>query len=308
MRIGITGGAGFIGSNLTTELIKNGYDVTVLDDLSNGELKNIDKLDIDFIKGSITNKKDVHNFVSKIDYVVHLAARGSVPRSIEDPIGTFDVNVLGTLNIIEELKNTQIPMIFTSSSSVYGLNSKIPKNEKDWLQPISPYAASKLACESLVGAWSNSYKIKSLTFRLFNVFGENQKPNSPYSAVIPKWCLSAMKSSSVEIFGDGEQLRDFTYVGDVVRVITDSIENKTSNESPINLAFNQKISVNEISRLLKKVVPDLQVKYLDNRKGDIRDSLSDGELINKIYPHIKPTNFEDNLVRTFKWIKTNFIS
>ena len=308
MRIGITGGAGFIGSNLTTELKKLGYDVTILDDLSNGELKNVEKLDIDFIEGSITNKKDVHNFVSKIDYVVHLAARGSVPRSIEDPIGTFDINVLGTLNIIEELRNKPIPIIFTSSSSVYGLNSKIPKNEKDWLQPISPYAASKLTCESLVGAWSNSYKIKSLTFRLFNVFGENQKPNSPYSAVIPKWCLSAMKNSSVEIFGDGEQLRDFTYVGDVVRVITDSIENKASYESPINLAFNQKISVNEISRLLKKIVPDLQVKYLDNRKGDIRDSLSDGELINKIYPHIKPTNFEDNLVRTFEWIKTNFIS
>ena len=117
-----------------------------------------------------------------------------------------------------------------------------------------------------------------------------------------------MKNSSVEIFGDGEQLRDFTYVGDVVRVITDSIENKASYESPINLAFNQKISVNEISRLLKKIIPDLQVKYLDNRKGDIRDSLSDGELINKIYPHIKPTNFEDNLVKTFEWIKINFIS
>ena len=142
-------------------------------------------------------------------------------------------------------------------------------------------------------------------------------PNTPWT--IPDFYIGgeinefinismAMTNSSVEIFGDGEQLRDFTYVGDVVRVITDSIENKASYESPINLAFNQKISVNEISRLLKKIIPDLQVKYLDNRKGDIRDSLSDGELINKIYPHIKPTNFEDNLVKTFEWIKINFIS
>lgn len=308
MRIGITGGAGFIGSNLTIELIKLGYDVTILDDLSNGDIKNIENLDVNFIEGSIIDKNDVHDFISKTDYVVHLAARGSVPRSIEDPVGTFDINVLGTLNVLEALRDKKIPIIFTSSSSVYGLNSKIPKNEKDWLQPISPYAASKLSCESLISGWSNSYSIKSLTFRLFNVFGENQKPNSPYSAVIPKWCLSALKNSSIEIFGDGKQLRDFTYVGDVVRVIVDSIENQVSQESPVNLAFNQKISVNEIARLLTKLVPDLHVNYLDNRPGDIRDSLSDGYLLNELFPKIKPTNFEANLFKTFSWIKSNFVS
>jgi UDP-glucose 4-epimerase len=238
--------------------------------------------------------------------VVHLAARGSVPRSIEDPIGSFDINVMGTVNILEALREKNIPLIFTSSSSVYGLNIKIPKNEKDWLQPISPYAASKLAGESLISAWSNSYNIRSLTFRLFNVFGENQKPNSPYSAVIPKWCLSALRGNTVEIFGDGEQLRDFTYVGDVVKVIVNSIENNVIYKSPINLAFNQQISVNEISYMLKKVVPNLHVKHLENRTGDIKDSLSDGLLIKNLFPEIKATNFETNLLSTFQWVKDNF--
>jgi UDP-glucose 4-epimerase len=144
MRVGITGGAGFIGSNLATLLINHGYEVIVLDDLSNGDINNLKNLPIDLIEGSITNMSDVRNFVAKIDYVVHLAARGSVPRSIEDPIGSFNINVTGTVNILEALREKNIPLIFTSSSSVYGLNLKIPKNEKDWLQPISPYAASKL--------------------------------------------------------------------------------------------------------------------------------------------------------------------
>jgi UDP-glucose 4-epimerase len=306
MRVGITGGAGFIGSNLATSLINHGYEVIVLDDLSNGDVNNIKNLPIDLIEGSITNKSDVKNFVSKIDYVVHLAARGSVPRSIEDTIGSFDINVMGTVNILEALRQKNIPLIFTSSSSVYGLNLKIPKNEKDWLQPISHYAASKLAGESLISAWSNSYNIRSLTFRLFNVFGENQKPNSRYSAVIPKWCLSALRDNTVEIFGDGEQLRDFTYVGDVVKVIVNSIENNVINKSPINLAFNQQISVNEISYMLKKVVPNLHIKHLENRTGDIKDSLSDGLLIKDFFPEIKATNFETNLLSTFQWVKDNF--
>jgi UDP-glucose 4-epimerase len=138
------------------------------------------------------------------------------------------------------------------------------------------------------------------------VFGENQKPNSPYSAVIPKWCLSALRGNVVEIFGDGEQLRDFTYVGDVVKVIVNSIENNVTYKSPINLAFNQQISVNEISHMLKKVVPNLHVKHLENRIGDIKDSLSDGLLVKDLFPEINATNFETNLLSTFQWVKNNF--
>ena len=189
MRIGITGGAGFIGTNLTLRLKQSGHEITIIDDLSNSDINRVRLLDVNFLNESIVNFDAVKEFLKGVDYVVHLAARGSVPRSIKDPVGTFNVNVLGTLNLLEATRLSGVPIIFTSSSSVYGLNPKTPKNERDWLHPISPYAASKLNCESLASAWSNSYNIKILTFRLFNVFGPYQKPDSPYSAVIPKWSL-----------------------------------------------------------------------------------------------------------------------
>ena len=252
-----------------------------------GDLINVSEVEnhprYTFVQGDICDRNFIEELFQKYQFhdVIHFAAESHVDNSISGPEAFIKTNVLGTFNLLDTARklwmfapNQYNPDFINarfhhvSTDEVYGT-----LGETGLFEETTPYA-----------------------------------PNSPYSAVIPKWCLSAMKNSSVEIFGDGEQLRDFTYVGDVVRVITDSIENKASYESPINLAFNQKISVNEISRLLKKIIPDLQVKYLDNRKGDIRDSLSDGELINKIYPHIKPTNFEDNLVKTFEWIKINFIS
>ncbi len=187
-----------------------------------------------FVHGSITLKKDLEEFAKNLDCIVHLAARGSVPRSIEDPIATHNINVGGTLNLLEVSRNKNIPIIFSSSSSVYGENTKLPKSEKDWLLPISPYAASKLACEGMFSGWANSYDMNVLVLRFFNVFGPFQRPDNPYAAVIPKWCLSIIKDKNIQVYGDGEQIRDFTYVDDVVNVIITAIKNNITNYSAIN--------------------------------------------------------------------------
>jgi UDP-glucose 4-epimerase len=306
MRIGITGGAGFIGTNLTLSLKQAGHEVRIIDDLFNSNLDRIKELNVDFINESITNLGAVVEFTKNLDFIVHLAARGSVPRSIEDPIGTFNANVNGTLNILQSIRSSKTPMIFTSSSSVYGVNPKTPKNETDWLLPISPYAASKLNCESLISAWSHSYDLKILTFRLFNVFGPFQRADSPYSAVMPRWSLSAIKRGEIEIFGDGTQLRDFTFVEDVVKTIQFSIENQISHIGPINLSFNRKISIKELSLIFKDMVPNLQISHLAVRHGDIKDSLSDGKLLRELFPKISSSDFKKSVSETFNWIRENY--
>jgi UDP-glucose 4-epimerase len=306
MRIGITGGAGFIGTNLARALINLEYEVSIIDDLSNGNLANLSNLNYKFVQGSITSHRDLDEFSRNLDYIVHLAARGSVPRSIEDPLTTHNINVDGTLNLLEVARNKKIPIIFSSSSSVYGQNTKLPKSEKDWLLPISPYAASKLACEGMFSGWANAYDMNVLVLRFFNVFGPFQRPDSPYAAVIPKWCLSIIKNKNVQVYGDGEQIRDFTYVDDVVNVIITAIQSKINSSSAINLAFGKKISLNEIIDLLRSINPDFEVNYLPSRPGDIRNSLSDGILIKEIFPKVTPTDFKYNLATTFNWIRSNF--
>ena len=306
MRIGITGGAGFIGTNLVRALINLGYEVAIIDDLSNGNLANLENLNYKFVHGSITSNKDLKEFAKNLDYIVHLAARGSVPRSIEDPIATHNINVGGTLNILEVARSKNIPIIFSSSSSVYGGNTKLPKSEKDWLLPISPYAASKLACEGMFSGWANAYNMNVLVLRFFNVFGPFQRPDNPYAAVIPKWCLSILKDKNIKVYGDGGQIRDFTYVDDVVNVIINAIQSNVTSSSAINLAFGKKISLNEIIDLLRGINPDFEVNYLPPRLGDIRDSLSDGILIKEKFPKVVSSDFKYNLATTFDWIRSNF--
>lgn len=306
MRIGITGGAGFIGANLARALINSGYEVSIIDDLSNGNSANLANLTYKFVHGSITNNKDLEEFAKNLDYIVHLAARGSVPRSIEDPIATHNTNVGGTLNLLEVARSKNIPIIFSSSSSVYGENTKLPKSEKDWLLPISPYAASKLACEGMFSGWANAYNMNVLVLRFFNVYGPFQRPDNPYAAVIPKWCLSILKDKNIKVYGDGEQIRDFTYVDDVVNVVINAIQSNVTSSSAINLAFGKKISLNEIIDLLRSINSDFEVNYLPPRLGDIRNSLSDGILIKEKFPKVVSSDFKNNLATTFDWIRSNF--
>ena len=311
MRIGITGGAGFIGSNLAEYLIKAGYSVSVLDNLETGFLANLEGLDVKFVNANLKNSSEVDDFFKKerIDYCVHLAALGSVPRSIDNPRASLESNTVATLNVLEAVKKSSIPIIFSSSSSVYGKNNKLPKMEKDWLSPLSPYAASKLAAEAMTLAFRESYGVPTLIYRLFNVYGPKQNPNSLYAAVIPKWTLAAFNREPLIVFGDGEQKRDFTYVGDVTRLFLNSIVACHDQDYPINLAFGQPVTLNHIINIFRTYFGDIKVEYREARKGDIKNSESNPESLMGLHrDQLVTTNLEVGLFEYFAWFKKYLFS
>jgi len=302
MKVLITGGAGFIGTNLTLGLLNSGFKVKILDDLSTGLKQNISK-DAEFVNASILDTGLVKRAIEDCEVVVHLGARGSVPRSIKDPIATHDVNSTGTLNVLEAVRTTNSHYIFSSSSSVYGSNTILPKNENMVLRPITPYAASKMSGEGLSLAYAKTYELPVSTFRFFNIFGPWQRPDHEYAAVLPKWISKCMKGDEIEIFGDGEQTRDFTYVGTVVNVLIDCISNKVMHPEPVNLAYGNNISLNQVTQLLKNSFPDLKVKYISPRGGDVLHSKNDPELVQSLYPNVNVEKFETSLQETINWFK-----
>ena len=302
MKILITGGAGFIGTNLALNLLSSGYEVKVFDDLSTGLKANIPK-DAEFVNASILEASKIDKAIEDCEVVVHLGARGSVPRSIKDPIATHNVNATGTLNVLEAARNSQCHYIFSSSSSVYGSNMILPKNEDMVLRPITPYAASKMSGEALSLGYAKSYGLAVSTFRFFNIFGPWQRPDHEYAAVLPKWISKCMKGEEIEIFGDGEQTRDFTYVGTVVNVIIDCISNKILHPEPVNLAYGNNISLNQVTQLLKNSFPYLKVKNLSPRAGDVLHSKNDPRLIKYLYPNVDIEKFETSLEETINWFK-----
>jgi len=304
MKVLITGGAGFIGTNLTLGLLNCGYEVKVLDDLSTGLKQNISK-DAEFVNASILDNSKVNKAIRDCKVVVHLGARGSVPRSIKDPIATHNVNSTGTLNVLEAARTSKSHYIFSSSSSVYGSNMVLPKNENMVLRPITPYAASKMSGEGLSLAYAKTYELPVSTFRFFNIFGPWQRPDHEYAAVLPKWISKCMKGDEIEIFGDGEQTRDFTYVGTVINVILDCISNKVLHPEPINLAYGNNISLNQVIQLLKNNFSDLKVKYLSSRDGDVLHSKNDPKLVQSLYPNINVEEFETSLQETINWFKAS---
>ena len=306
MKVLVTGGAGFIGTNLTLNLLSSGYEVKVFDDLSTGLKANIPK-DADFVNASILEANQIDKAIEDCEVVVHLAARGSVPRSIKDPIATHNVNSTGTLNVLEAARTSKSHYIFSSSSSVYGSNMILPKNEDMVLRPITPYAASKMSGEGLSLAYAKTYELSVSTFRFFNIFGPWQRPDHEYAAVLPKWISKCMKGDEIEIFGDGEQTRDFTYVGTVVKIITDCISNKVLHPEPVNLAYGNNISLNQVTELLKNSFSDLKVKYLPQRNGDVLHSKNDPTLIKSLYPNVIAEEFETSLHETIDWFKKSKI-
>ena len=302
MKVLITGGAGFIGTNLTLGLLNSGYKVKILDDLSTGLKQNISK-DAEFINASVLESSQINKAIEDCEVVVHLGARGSVPRSVKDPIATHNVNSTGTLNVLEAARTSKSHYIFSSSSSVYGSNMILPKNEDMVLRPITPYAASKMSGEGLSLAYAKTYELSVSTFRFFNIFGPWQRPDHEYAAVLPKWISKCIKGDEIEIFGDGEQTRDFTYVGTVVNVIIDCISNKILHPEPVNLAYGNNISLNQVIQLLKNSFPDLKVKYLSPRGGDVLHSKNDPELVQSLYPNVNIEKFEKSLQETINWFK-----
>jgi UDP-glucose 4-epimerase len=302
VKVLITGGAGFIGTNLTLGLLNSGFEVKILDDLSTGLKQNISK-DAEFVNASILDTGQINGAIEDCEVVVHLGARGSVPRSIKDPIATHNVNSTGTLNVLEAVRTTNSHYIFSSSSSVYGSNMILPKNENMVLRPITPYAASKMSGEGLSLAYAKTYELSVSTFRFFNIFGPWQRPDHEYAAVLPKWISKCMSGDEIEIFGDGEQTRDFTYVGTVVNVLIDCISKKVTHPEPVNLAYGNNISLNQVVEQLEKSFPDFKVKYTRQRNGDVLHSKNDPKLVRSLYPNVNVEKFETSLQETINWFK-----
>jgi UDP-glucose 4-epimerase len=302
-KVAVTGGAGFIGSNLTRRLLAENYEVVIIDDLSTGLLSNVDQEQTIFHQISITDRQSLGKALAGCQSIFHLAARGSVPRSIKNPVATNDVNATGTLNVMEAARANGSHVIFSSSSSVYGRNTQLPKDESMWLGPMTPYAASKLAAEGYVQAYASAYNVPITLLRFFNVFGPRQRPDHEYAAVLPKWIWLAMQGKAIDVYGDGSASRDFTYVDTVLDVAITAMKEKVFTEGAVNLAYGNRIFLRDTIEMLRNHFPELQVNYLEERLGDVKESQNTPELLNMLFPKVQPKDFEAALTETVKWLQ-----
>ena len=310
MRVVITGGAGFIGGNLCRALLAAGCEVSVIDDLSTGNRANIDELihthDLRFVEGTILDDAALDAAFDGADAVVHLAALGSVPRSVANPLATHHANATGTLMVLEAARrHGGLHTIVASSSSVYGSNPILPKHEELATRPLSPYAGSKLVTEGYTLAWGSSYGMPTLAFRFFNVFGPLQPAGHAYAAVIPAFVHAALTGTPLTVHGDGSQSRDFTYVGSVVGAITDAVLRTVSSPSPVNLAFGTRVTLLDVITSLEEIVGHpIERTHTDNRAGDVPHSQADMTKLRELFPTVQAVPFSDGLQATVDWMKT----
>ncbi len=306
MKVLVTGGAGFIGSNLVKELLRRGYEVRILDNLSTGRRENIDEFidNVEFFEGDIRSYHIVHRAVDGVDYILHQAALPSVPRSISDPITTNEVNINGTLHILTlALEQGVKRVVAASSSSIYGDSETLPKHEGLRPDPLSPYAVSKLAGEKYCLNFYNIYGLETVSLRYFNVFGPNQDPNSQYSAVIPKFVKSLMNGKPPTIFGDGTQSRDFTFVDNVVHANLLAMESPNAAGKYYNVAGHQQILVKKLFEDLRKLADadNIQPIYAPERPGEIKHSYADISKIRNDMGYEPVVSFEEGLEKTFSY-------
>ncbi len=306
MKIMVTGGAGFIGSNLAMDLVKNGHDVVVIDDLSSGYKKNLQKVmdKIDFIEGSVLDKNLLEKSMRKVDAIFHTAAVASVQRSIDLPAYCHEINVVGTINVLEAARKNRVKkVIFSSSAAIYGDLPGLPKKEDSKPDPKSPYAADKLASEYYMKIYHDIFGLQTLSFRYFNVFGENQDPESEYAAVIPLFIRSMLKGKAPVIFGDGTQTRDFTYILDLVEGMQKALDHDLDG-SAVNLATGEKSSLLDLISSLNRILDtDISPKFKEKRKGDIHESYSDITRARKMLGYSPEYSFEQGLKRTVEFFR-----
>jgi UDP-glucose 4-epimerase len=303
MRVLVTGGAGFIGSNLVRRLVAMSAEVVVLDDFSTGLHTNLEGLPVSVHQGSICDNQVLRRAITNCSYVVHLAARGSVPRSLANPRATHEVNASGTLNVLEACRDEGSYLVFSSSSSVFGASPVIPKREDVLTAPLTPYAASKLAAEAYVQAYVHSFGLEALTLRFFNVYGPRQRPDHDYAAVIPRWIWNTEHGLGLQVNGDGSITRDFTYVDDVVSVIVDSLSRKVVHPTPVNLAFGKSVTLLDVIQLLKGSFASVDVTFGPPRPGDILHSENDPTLLKMLFPSIRPLPFTEGFQSTVRWLQ-----
>ena len=301
----ITGGAGFIGSHIADELMENN-NITIVDNLSTGNMKNLktpEHENLTFVEADIRNA-DLDELTSDIDYIFHLAAMASVPLSVEKPEECNDVNVNATVRLLKSAADNDVKkVVFSSSSAVYGENRNMPLKETEPLMPTSPYAASKASCEVYLKSFYESYGLNYTALRYFNVFGPKQDKNSQYAAVIPNFISALLEGNQAEIYGDGEQTRDFVYVKDIVRA--NIAAGKSDYNGVVNIASGEKLTINRLYEIVKDTLQsDLEPKYLPERPGDIKHSLADTSNMEKINLKIDSSDFEKQLSETVNWFKT----
>lgn len=306
----VTGGAGFIGSNIVKYILANNKgEVRILDDLSSGKMKNIEPVmdSIEFVKGDIRDKKCVRQAVKNIDYILHLAAIPSVPRSVAYPDITNDVNINGILNLLIAARDADVErFVFSSSSSIYGDSEVMPKLETMTPNPISPYGIHKLTGEYYCKVFYQLYGLKTVALRYFNVFGPSQDPKSEYAAVIPKFITMVLHAHNPTIFGDGEQTRDFTFVENVIKanLLSCETENKKAFGNFFNIACGAKISLNDLVKMINTVLDkNIEPVYLDPRQGDIKHSLAGVAKAEDILGFIPQIALEQGLKLTIDWYR-----
>ena len=309
MRYLVTGGAGFIGSNTVDELVRRGHGVVVLDDLSSGKEDNLAEVrsKITFMKGSITDIEPVQKAMVQADYVIHLAARTSVPRSVKDPIDTNRINVDGTLNVLVAARDNKVKrVVFAASSSAYGDTPTLPKSEDMQPVPISPYGVSKYVGELYAQTFGRCYGLENVCLRYFNIFGPRQDPDSPYSGVLSRFSTSFLDSTPPVVFGDGEQTRDFTYVDNAVQANILACEAPSASGRTFNVGTGHAVSLNQVLQMLQKTSgKTLETKYEPSREGDIRDSLADIRLAKEFLGYEPTVLFEEGLERTYAWYQAH---
>ncbi len=303
----VTGGAGFIGSHIVRRLLGDGFKVTVLDDLSTGNADNLREIEsqIEMIEGDIRDAAVVESAVRGAEVVFHEAALGSVSRSVEDPARSNDVNVNGTLNVLVAAKDAGVKrLVYASSSSVYGDTPTLPKHEEMPTVPSSPYGVTKLTAELYCRVFHKVYGLETYALRYFNVFGPRQTPNSIYAAVIPKFATALLERKSPNIFGDGEQTRDFTFIDNVVDANMNAMRATKGAGQAFNVATGGQVSLNALLETMKQLTEtEVVAQYGDPRPGDIRDSYADVSKAGELIGYEPQVSVDEGLKRTIDWYR-----
>ena len=304
MKALVTGGAGFIGSNIARALLDRGDEVRVLDNMSTGNPAILEGTDIELVEGDLRSYERVATAVRGVDVVFHQGALPSVPRSIQDPLTSNAANVEGTLNVLLAARDHRVRrVVVASSSSVYGDSPGMPRQEDQRAAPMAPYAVSKLATEQYALVASRVYATETVALRYFNVFGERQDPHSGYAAVIPKFIRAMLSGERPTIFGDGSNSRDFTHVENVVQANLAAAESRSAVGLAINVAMGECHTLNELVQTLNELLgTDLEPIYTDPRPGDVPESLADVSRARELLGYSPTVDWETGLRRTIDWL------
>lgn len=305
----VTGGAGFIGSHIVRRLLELDRPVRVLDNFSTGKRENLAEVAdrIELVDGDICDERTVQQAMRGVDVVFHLAARASVPRSVAEPRPANDINVTGTLNLLISAKEAGVRrLVYSASSSAYGDTPVMPKTVDMRPMPLSPYAVSKLAAELYCSCWSHVYGLQTISLRYFNVFGPRQDPFGAYAAVIPAFVSRMLKGERPEIYGDGEQSRDFCYVENVVNANLLAADAQVTHGEVVNVACGDRTTLNEIAKDINRLLgTNLEPIYKDPRPGDVRHSLADVAYTKQVIGYEPKIFFAEGLERSIDWYKAN---